>query len=144
MVEINKKSLLLGFVMGFLSWLWAFIIVGSAMYDFVANKPRTFIFEFYIALLIVNAIVSVLIFALYLWKYEKVNPIIQHNWMIDALVLGAIVCLMNYVFDIIFFGIFLQTDLLAYFFLESTAGYSYPIIILWMLVLAYLIYGRKD
>ncbi|MFX0073384.1 MAG: hypothetical protein ACFFAO_20085 [Candidatus Hermodarchaeota archaeon] len=143
MAEINIKSLVLGFIMGFLNWLWAFIIVGSAYYDFATNTPRPFVFEFYIALLIVNAAISLAIFTIYLWKYEQNNPIIPDKWAIDAVILGAIICAMNFLFDILFFGVFLQLDLLAYFFLESTAGYFYPTIILWMLVLAYLIYGRK-
>lgn len=82
--------------------------------------------------------------ALYLWKYENNHPIIQDIWALDAVVLGLIICIMNYLLDIIFFGLILQIDLFNYFFLESTAGYMYPIIILITLGLAYLIYGRKE
>lgn len=145
MVEINMKSLVLGIVFGFLAWLWAFIIVGSAYWDFIANKPiANPNFGVYMTLLIVNLIISIIIFVLYLWKYEQNNPIIPDKWALDAIVLGIIICAMNYLLDIIFFGLMMQRNLIAYFFLESTAGYSYPIIILITFILAYLIYGRKE
>ena len=144
MVEINDKSLIIGIILGFLAWLWAFIIVGSAVYDFAANKPRPFDFGFYVAMLIVTAIISIVIFALYLWKYEQNNPIVANGWAIDALILGLIICAMNFIFDIIFFGLIIQRNLISYFFLETTTGYAYPLIILEILIIAYLIYGRKS
>ncbi|MFX1309921.1 MAG: hypothetical protein ACFE8C_09520 [Promethearchaeota archaeon] len=145
MAEINVKSLVLAIFFGFASWLWAFIIVGSAYYDWVANKPvENFDFEVYVVLLIVNLIISIIITAIYLWKYEQKNPIISDKWAIDATILGVIICAMNYLFDILFFGVIMQRNLVAYFWLESTAGYSYPFIILMTLILAYLIYGRKE
>jgi hypothetical protein len=144
MTEINFKSLIYAIVVGFAAWFWAFIIVGSAVYDFVENKPRTFIFEVYVSLLIINAIISAIVFALYLWKYERLNPIIPDKWVLDAILFGIIISAMNYLFDIIFFGGILQQNLIVYFFIESTAGYFYPLIILEILLLAYLIYGRKQ
>ena len=145
MVEFNVKSLVIAIVFGFVSWLWAFIIVGSAYYDWVANKPiENFNFGVYVALFIVNLIASIIISAIYLWKYEQKNPIIHDKWAIDAIILGVIICAMNYLFDILFFGVLMQRNLFAYFWLESTAGYSYPFIILMTLIFAYLIYGRRD
>jgi len=144
MAEINIKSLFIGIIFGFLNWLWAFIIVGSAFYDWAANKPiENPNFGIYITLLIINFMVSVIISAIYLWKYEQKNPIIPDKWAIDAIVLGIIICGMNYLFDILFFGVMMQRNLIAYFWLESTAGYMYPLIIPITLLLAYLIYGRK-
>ncbi len=142
MVEINFKSLVLAIILGFASWLWAFIIVGSAVYDFIANKPKPFNFGLYIMMLIINAIVSVVIFILYLWKYEQINPIILDKWALDAIIFGVIICAMNFIFDILFFGFFAQQDLIAYFFFETTTGYFYPLIIVEILLIAYLIYGR--
>jgi hypothetical protein len=144
LTEINKKSLVLVIILGFASWLWAFIIVGSAVYDFVANKPRPFDFGLYITMLIINAIVSIVIFILYLWKYEQTNPIIAEKWALDAVLFGAIICAMNFIFDILFFGVFAQRDLVMYFFFETTTGYFYPLIILEILIIAYLIYGKSD
>jgi len=145
MVEINKKSLILGIILGFLSWLWAFIIVGSAFYDYAANKPiENPNMGVYVALLIVNTIVSIVVASIYLWKYEQNNPIIPDKWAIDAIVLGVIICAMNFLLDILFFGVFAQKNLISYFFLETTTGYFYPLIILVTLLLAYLIYGRKN
>ena len=144
MVEIKSKSLIIGIILGFAAWLWAFIIVGSAIYDFIENKPRPFDFGFYVAMLIVTAIVSIAIFALYLWKYEQNNPIISNGWAIDAIILGIIICAMNFIFDIIFFGLIMHRNLILYFFLETTTGYAYPFIILEILIIAYLIYGRKS
>ena len=144
MAEINSKSLIIGIILGFAAWLWAFIIVGSAVYDFTANKSRPFDFGFYLAMLIVTAIVSIVIFALYLWKYEQNNPIITNGWAIDAIILGIIICAMNFIFDIIFFGLIIHRNLISYFFLETTTGYAYPFIILEILIIAYLIYGRKS
>lgn len=144
LAEINIKSLVLAFILGFAAWLWAFIIVGSAVYDFVANKPRPFVFEVYVAMLVINAIVSVIIFVLYLWKYEQNNPIIAEKWALDAVLFGAIICAMNFIFDILFFGLIAQRDLISYFFFETTTGYFYPLIILEILIIAYIIYGRKE
>ena len=144
MVEINKKSLIFGIILGFLNWLWAFIIVGSAYYDFIANKPVVNPnLGVYITLIIVNFIVSIIAFSIYLWKYEQNNPIIPDKWAVDAIVLGVIICAMNFLFDIVFFGLFLQRNLISYFWLETTTGIFYPLIILVVLILAYLIYGRK-
>jgi len=145
MVDVDIKSLVFGIIFGFLNWLWAFLIVGSAFYDWAANKPiENPNIGVYVTLLIINFIVSVIISALYLWKYEQKNPIIPDKWAIDAVVLGAIICAMNFLFDILFFGVFMQRNLVAYFWLESTAGYFYPFIIPIILILAYFIYGRKE
>jgi len=144
LVKVKIKSLIFAIILGFVSWFWAFIIVGSAFYDFVENKPRSFDFGLYILMLIVTVIVSISIFAVYLWKYEQNNPIILDGWFIDALILGAIICAMNFIFDIIFFGIISQRNLITYFFLDTKTGYFYPIIILEIIIIAYLIYGKKD
>jgi len=144
MAEINSKSLIIGIILGFAAWLWAFIIVGSSVYDFIENKPRPFDFGLYVAMLIVTAIVSIVIFALYLWKYEQNNPIISDGWAIDAIILGIIICAMNFIFDIIFFGLIAQRNLISYFFLETTTGYAYPFIIFEILIIAYLIYGKRS
>jgi hypothetical protein len=143
MAEINFKSLVLATILGFASWLWAFIIVGSAVYDFIANKPKPFDFGIYITMLIINAIVSVVIFILYLWKYEQNNPIIVDKWALDAMIFGVLICAMNFIFDILFFGVFAQRDLVAYFFFETTTGYFYPLIIVEILLIAYLLYGKN-
>jgi len=144
LAEINIKSLVLAIIIGFASWLWAFIIVGSAVYDFAANKPKPFVFEVYVAMLIINAIVSITIFVVYLWKYEQSNPIIAEKWALDAIFFGAIICAMNFIFDILFFGLFAQRDLISYFFFETTTGYFYPLIIVWILIIAYIIYGKRE
>ena len=145
MADINIKSLVLAIILGFASWLWAFIIVGSAFYNFATNQqienPNI---GYYVAMLIVNTIISIIIFILYLWKWEQNNPIIPDKWVIDAIILGAIICGMNFLMDILFFGIFAQRNLIAYFWLETTTGYAYPALIIITLILAYLIYGRKE
>lgn len=142
MVQINVKSLIVGIIFGFLSWLWAFILVGAAFYDWLANKPiENPNFGVYVTLLIITFVVSLIIIGIYLWKFEQKNPIIPDRWAIDAVVLGIIICAMNFLLDAIFFGI-LGRNLFAYFFLETTTGYFYPLIILETLILAYFIYGK--
>ncbi|MFX1392946.1 MAG: hypothetical protein ACFFAH_05150 [Promethearchaeota archaeon] len=144
MAEINVKSLILAIILGFANWLWAFIIVGSAYYDWVANKPVSNPnIGYYFAMLILTAIISIIVLILYLWKWEQKNPIIPDKWAIDAIILGVIICAMNFIMDIVFFGIFFQRNLIAYFWIETTTGYIYPAIIIITLILAYLIYGRK-
>jgi hypothetical protein len=144
MSQLNKKSLLFGLILGFLSWLWAFIIVGSAFFDYTTNQP----IEnpdpgLYIILLIINFMLTIVILAIYLWKYEQNNPIIERIWYKDAILLGIILCTMNFLLDAVFFGI-QGRNLLTYFFIETTTGYMYPLIILETILLAYLIYGRKE
>jgi len=142
LVKINIKSLIFAIVLGIAAWFWAFIIVGSAYTDPMGN-PKPFVFEYYITMLIINAIISIIIVAIYIWKYEQKNPIIPDKWALDAIVFGAILCAMNFLLDIVFFGFMLKMDLFAYFWLESTAGYFYPLIILETFLIAFLIYGRK-
>ncbi len=145
MVEINIKSLILTFVLGFASWLWAFIIVGSAFVDPMTGQPiANPNFSYYMAMLIVNFILTIVVAALYMWKCEQNNPILAENWALDAIIFGVILCGMNFLLDALFFGVFMQKDLLSYFWLETTTGYFYPAIILETLILAYLIYGRKE
>ena len=143
MAELNIKSLVFGIIFGFLSWLWAFILVGAAFYDWVANKPiENPNFGVYVTLLIVTFIVSIIIIGVYLWKVEQKNPIVANKWAIDAVILGIIICTMNFLLDALFFGM-LGRNLIAYFFLETTTGYLYPLIILETFILAYLIYGKN-
>ncbi|MHA1147217.1 MAG: hypothetical protein ACTSR8_03135 [Promethearchaeota archaeon] len=145
MAEINKKSLIMGIIFGFAAWFWAFIIVGSAFYDFATNKPiETPDFGLYVILLIANMIISIAIIALYIWKYEQKNLIYLEGWSIDAIILGTIICAMNFIMDALFFGVIMQRNLLAYYFLESTTGYMYPAIILITWLVAYLIYGKNE
>jgi len=145
MVQLNFKSLIFSIIFGFLSWLWAFILVGAAFYDWIANKPiENPNFGVYVTLIIITFIVSIIIIGIYLWKFEQKNPIIPDRWAIDAVVLGIVICAMNFIFDILFFGIFAQRDLIAYFFFETTTGYFYPLIIVEILIISYLIYGRKE
>lgn len=145
MAEINIKSLALAIVLGFASWLWAFIIVGSAFYDYYTGQQiQNPNFGYYIAMLILNFIISISVLVIYLWKYEQKNPIILDKWALDAIILGALICGMNFLMDIIFFGLMMQRNLVAYFWLESTAGYFYPTIPLETLLIAYLIYGRNE
>ncbi|MBD3256503.1 MAG: hypothetical protein GF383_15515 [Candidatus Lokiarchaeota archaeon] len=144
MVKINYKSLVIGILLGFLFWLIGFVVVGSARYDFIANKPVPFNFGMYGAMLILTFIITLIILVVYLWKYEQNNPIIPDKWAVDALIFGTILCGMNVLFDIIFFGIFLGINLITYFFFQSTTGYIYPLIILETVILAYLIYGKNE
>ena len=145
MADINIKSLVLAIILGFASWLWAFIIVGSAFYNFATNQQiENTNIGYYVAMLIVNTIISIVVLILYLWKWEQKNPIIPDKWAIDAIILGAIICGMNFLMDILFFGIFTQRNLIAYFWLETSTGYAYPALIIITLILAYLIYGRKE
>ncbi|MHA1660136.1 MAG: hypothetical protein ACTSUT_13565 [Promethearchaeota archaeon] len=88
-------------------------------------------------------ILTIIIIALYMWKYEKNNPIIPDNWTVDAIVFGVILCGMNFLLDILFFGM-MGRNLISYFWLETTTGYFYPLIILETFLIAYLIYGRKE
>ena len=145
MTEINKRSLTFGIIFGFIVWFLAFMIVGSAYYDYAANKPiENPDFSLYVTLLIVNTIIMTVIMALYIWKYEQNNRIYPDNWSIDAIILGVIICAMNFIMDALFFGVMMQRNLLAYYFLESTTGYMYPAIILINWLIAYLLYGKNE
>ncbi len=143
MLKIRIKSLIVSVILGIASWFWAFIIVGSAFFDYATNQPiQNPDMNVYITLLILNFVITLVILALYLWKFEKNHPIIENGWIFDAFILGLVLCGMNFLLDAIFFGVFQQRELLSYFFLETTTGYLYPAIILETLILAYLIYGR--
>lgn len=145
MADINKKPLMFGIIFGFIVWFLAFMIVGSAYYNYAANEPiENPDFGLYIILLIVNVIVMTVIMALYIWKYEQNNRIYPENWSIDAIILGIILCGMNFLLDALFFGVMMQRNLLAYYFLESTTGYMYPGIILITWLITYFIYGKKE
>jgi hypothetical protein len=142
--DLNIKSLILAVVLGFASWFWAFMIVGSVFFDYTTNEPITNPAPgAYITMLIVNAIISLVVFILYIWKYEQKHPIIGDNWLLDALILGIIICGMNFLLDALFFGA-MGRNLILYFWVETTTGYFYPAIILEVVIIAYLIYGRQN
>ena len=109
MIKMGKdyiKSLILAIILGFASWLWAFVIVGSAFFDYATNQPiQNPNMGFYAAMLILNLILTIVVIAIYLWKFEQKNPIIPDKWAIDAIVFGIILCGMNFLLDAIFFGI---------------------------------------
>jgi len=133
----------LAIILGLLAWFWAFMIVGSAFFDYTTNQPiANPNIGVYVTMIFINAIVSIVIFALYIWKYEQNNPIIANKWAIDAIILGVIICGMNFLLDALFFGI-MGRNLLSYFWIETTTGYFYPAIIIETYILAFLIYGRK-
>ncbi len=115
--------------------------MGSTYVDLMGN-PKPFVFEYYLTMLIINAIITILVIVLYMWMYEQNNPIIPDRWALDAVIVGIILCGMNFLLDSIFFGLFLHMNLIAYFWLQSTTGYFYPLIILETYLIAYLIYGR--
>lgn len=144
MGKVNIKSLILAIILGFASWLWAFVIVGSAFFDYTTNQPiQNPNMGFYAAMLILNLILTIVVVALYLWKFEQKHPIIPDKWAIDAIIFGIILCGMNFLLDAIFFGL-MGRNLISYFWIETTTGYFYPAIVLETLFLAYLIYGRKE
>ena len=93
------------------------MIVGSAFFDYSTNEPiENPNMGVYVWLLIVNLMITLVILALYLWKYEQDHPILDDNWLLDAIILGVILCGMNFLLDAMFFGM-MGRDLLAYFFL---------------------------
>ena len=108
------------------------------------GNPVPFNLGYYIAMLVINAVLTIVVVAIYMWKYEQDHPIIPDKWVLDAIVFGAILCGINFLLDGIFFGLFIQKNLIVYFWLESTTGYFYPLIILESYLIAYLIYGRKE
>ena len=143
MADINKKSLIVAIGLGFAAWMWAFIIVGSAFFDYTTNQPITNPdMGVYATVLIINTILTIVILSFYILKYEQSNPIISDNWRNDAIILGVIICAINFLLDALFFGI-MGRNLIAYFWLESTTGYMYPLIIIETWIIAYLIYGKK-
>lgn len=144
MVEINKKSLILAIILGIASWIWAFIIVGSAFFDYTTNQPITNPdMGYYVTMLIINAVITIIIAVLYIWKYEQNNPIILENWSLDAIILGVILCAINFLLDAMFFGM-MGRNLIAYFWLETTTGYLYPLMILETYIIAYFLYGKNQ
>ena len=148
--KVNKKSLISAIIFGsagwffiFVAWLLIFASVGNTLNDYSSNLNSTLLM-YYLIMTIVNVVVIITIIALYMWKYEYNNPIIPKKWALDAIIFGAILCVTNFLFDAIIFGLVLQKDLIMYFWVESVAGYFYPLLIPETLFIAYLIYGRNN
>lgn len=144
MVKINFKSLIIAIILGCDSWVWSLFITGSAFVDFTTfEQYKSPNLTLYIILLIVNLVISLFFLTIYVWKYEKDTPIIPERWALDAIILGGIICFMKFLLDSIFFGIILGMNLIFYFWIQSAAGYVYTAIIFEILIIAYLIYGRR-
>lgn len=144
MVKINFKSLILAIILGCDSWLWSFFITGSAFVDFrTGEQYKSPNLTLYIILLIINLVISIFFLTIYVWKYEQDTPIIPERWALDAIILGSTICSMKFLLDSIFFGVMSGMNLILYFWVQSAAGYVYPAIIFEILIIAYLIYGRR-
>ena len=144
MVKKNFKSLIIAIILGCDSWVWSLFITGSAFVDFTTfEQYKSPNLTLYIILLIVNIVISLFFLTIYVWKYEKDTPIIPERWELDAIILGSIICFMKFLLDSIFFGIIIGMNLILYFWIQSAAGYVYIAIIFEILIIAYLIYGRR-
>ncbi|HEY0087965.1 MAG TPA: hypothetical protein VGB37_03925 [Candidatus Lokiarchaeia archaeon] len=145
MVKINSKSLIIAIIFGVDSWFWSFFIVGRVFIDFeTGDQIKSPNFTFYAILLILNVIISLFFFTIYLWKYERENPIIIDRWALDAIIFGCIISGMRFFLDCLVFGLIFSFNLRLYFWIKSLSGYIYPAIIFEILILAYFIYRKKN
>ncbi len=121
MVEI-EKDVVYGVILGVITWVIGFIIVGSA----VINAP-----ELYLTAVLITSIINTLLVVLVIRSVVYRTPMEQ--WALDSLLIGIIIMILNFLLDFGVLGVMLQQDFVNYL-LTSTVLVAYPLTILWSLI----------
>jgi hypothetical protein len=111
-----------GLILGVISWLIGFFIVGWA----VINAP-----ELYITTVLITGVINTILVVLIVRAAVYRTPMSQ--WAVDSFLIGALIMIINFLLDYGVLGVMLQQDFVNYL-LTSTVLIVYPLAILWSLV----------
>ena len=110
-----------GLILGVITWIIGFIIVGYA----VINAP-----ELYLTTVLITGVINTIFVVLIVCATVSRTP--MSIWAVDALLIGVIIMLLNFLLDFAILGVMLQQDFVNYL-LTSTVLIVYPLAILWSL-----------
>ena len=116
------KDIIFGVILGFITWVIGFMIVGYA----VMNAPELYITTV-LVVSIINIILTILIVRFVVSNYRL------EQWALDSLLVGIIITALNFLLDFGVLGVMLQQDFVNYL-LTSTVLVAYPLVILWSLI----------
>jgi hypothetical protein len=122
MVVKITNDIIYGLILGVITWIIGFIIVGYA----VINAP-----ELYLTTVLITGIINTILVVLIVRVAVSRTP--MSIWAADALLIGVIIMLLNFLLDFAILGVMLQQDFVNYL-LTSTVLIVYPLAILWSLV----------
>lgn len=122
MVIKITNDIIYGVTLGVITWIIGFIIVGYA----VINAP-----ELYLTTVLITGVINTILVVLIVRAVVARTP--MSIWAVDALVIGVIIMLLNFLLDFAILGVMLQQDFVNYL-LTSTVLIVYPLAILWSLV----------
>ncbi|MFX1521036.1 MAG: hypothetical protein ACFFCD_14055 [Promethearchaeota archaeon] len=122
MVLKIASDIVYGLILGVITWIIGFIIVGYA----VINAP-----ELYITTVLITSVINTLIVVLVVRAAVYRTPMSQ--WAVDSFLIGITIMLLNFLLDFAILGVMLQQDFVNYL-LTSTVLIAYPLAILWSLI----------
>jgi len=126
MVVKITNDIIYGLILGVITWIIGFIIVGYA----VINAP-----ELYLTTVLITGVINTILVVLIVRATVSRTP--MSIWAVDALVIGVIIMLLNFLLDYAILGVMLQQDFVNYL-LTSTVLIAYPLAILWSLIGGFL------
>jgi hypothetical protein len=111
-----------GIILGVITWVIGFIIVGYA----VMNAP-----ELYITTVLITGVINTILVVLIVRFAVYRTP--MSIWAVDSVLIGIIIMILNFLLDFGVLGVMLQQDFVNYL-LTSTVLIAYPLAILWSLI----------
>jgi hypothetical protein len=122
MVVKIGSDIIYGLILGFITWIIGFMIVGWA----VINAP-----ELYLTTVLITGVINTILVILIVRFAVYHTPMSQ--WAVDSLLIGVIITVLNFLLDFGVLGVMLQQDFVNYL-LTSTVLIAYPLAILWSLI----------
>jgi hypothetical protein len=122
MVIKITNDIIYGLILGVITWINGFIIVGYA----VMNAP-----ELYLTTVLITGIINTILVVLIVRAAVYRTP--MSVWTVDSLLIGLIIMILNFLLDFTILGVMLQQDFVNYL-LTSTVLIVYPLAILWSLI----------
>lgn len=122
MVVKITTDIVYGLILGVITWIIGFIIVGYA----VINAP-----ELYLTTVLITGVINTILVVLIVRAAVYRTPL--SVWAVDSFLIGLIIMILNFLLDFAILGVMLQQDFVNYL-LTSTVLIVYPLAILWSLI----------
>ena len=122
MVVKITNDIIYGLILGVITWIIGFIIVGYA----VINAP-----ELYLTTVLITGVINTILVVLIVRAAVYRTPL--SVWAVDSFLIGLIIMILNFLLDFAILGVMLQQNFVDYL-LTSTVLIVYPLAILWSLI----------
>jgi membrane protein DedA with SNARE-associated domain len=150
-MKVTLKKIIIPAILGFFIWIAAFFIIGWTQISQISEDPA--IQSLYLPMVVLFGLGTFVVMTIFLWWYLPYLEIdLDHFWLQESLLCGIIIMLVQFILDIVTFGIFLpDVDLLVYFFglfqgdpQGSTVIIMYPLIIVWIIIAGFIIFKKRS